>query len=327
MKRVRILIVQLICSQIFINVSVHAMQDKPALSWYEKAGKAGAKVVGALGGVKVGSYLGASADERLIGQEELESDEEELQKEKEELAKEEEEQREEMEELIKEEEELLEEEELDMGDVTISSQSIEDVATRLEKFNKSFETIKLESGDHHPFTEKKIKKMIQKAVIKKIKLGRKVGGLAGALAGYHLGSHAATRALAWRHGVSYRVEKVSHFYDLNVDQYGPLLFAAEKKDKAAIMKEMAAIFSKRFGSNWQQKIMDSFKFEDYLFYLLNKRIKKRSELTDQEMEDIRIIEFGAALEDLYMNTAPSRKNEYIIKSALAMYVFLGFVKR
>ncbi len=123
------------------------------------------------------------------------------------------------------------------------------------------------------------------------------------------------------------MEKISQFYDININQYGAVLSAADERDKEAIKTEMDTVLAQQFGSHWRQKIADCFKFDNYLFYLLNKRQKKNAEFTDQEKEDIRLIELGAALEDLYVCTTPSKENKRIIKSALALYEFLDLVHR
>ncbi len=341
MKKLFIVMMYFVLSlSLFVIIPLHAIQDKPALSWYEKAGKVGAKVVGAVGGGKVGAYLGSSLDQRLIeGYEDLDDEEKELQKEREELAQEEEELAQEKADLEEEWKEI--EKEMGTGEELGTSESKQEEAVppspppavdfsafeRIDEALKlqSFESPELELEDK--FTEEKIIQMLKQGAIGAIKPARKAGMLGGALAGYHLGAHAATRALAWRHGVSYRVEKISQFYDINTNQYGALLSAADKRDKEAIMKEMDTVFAQRFGPHWRQKIADCFKFDNYLFYLLNKRQKKNAEFTDQEKEDIRLIELGAALEDLYVGTTSSKENKRIIKSALAMYEFLDLVHR
>ncbi len=148
-----------------------------------------------------------------------------------------------------------------------------------------------------------------------------IPALSGAVIGYHKGRNLSTYILAKRHKVDYHVEEVSQYYDINVNQYRPILIAAQNKDEAHLKDAVIQVFGERFGADWQRLLYDGFtKYGNYLHYLFRENPAKLS-LQDANLR--RMIEIGAALENIYFNKQPSFRN--VIKEAAQLYGFLDFL--
>ncbi len=118
--------------------------------------------------------------------------------------------------------------------------------------------------------------------------------------GYKLAGAASDYALSRKHGISYRLEKVSQHYNINAAQYAPILSAAERKDIPALQSAIAFIFPQRFGPNWQLRMLSLFnEFQPKSSALLKKRT---SNLSQDESDFIRMCELGAAMSTLLENT-------------------------
>ncbi len=146
-------------------------------------------------------------------------------------------------------------------------------------------------------------------------------GAVGAGAGYMTTGYLGSRLMAWRHGVTYRIEKVTRYFNINIEQYRPLLLAAYEKDRQALRAIMLKIYEERFGPNWQKELKEFLThYIGYAKYLAQKRAKI---LKINEKELIRMVELGAALESIYFDTKYSRKT--MVDEALAIYYFLGVI--
>ena len=146
-------------------------------------------------------------------------------------------------------------------------------------------------------------------------------GAAGAGAGYMTTGYLGNLLMAWRHGVTYSIEKVTRYFNINIEQYRPLFLAAYEKDRQALRAMMLKIYEERFGPNWQKELKEFLThYIGYAKYLAQKRPKT---LKISEKELIRMVELGAALESIYFDTKYSRKT--IVDEALAIYHFLGVI--
>ncbi|TET34099.1 hypothetical protein E3J61_03190 [Candidatus Dependentiae bacterium] len=146
-------------------------------------------------------------------------------------------------------------------------------------------------------------------------------GAAGGYTGYASVGYLGDRLIAWRHGVVYRIEKVARYFNINIEQYKPILIAAYEKDFQVLHAAMLTIYEQRFGPNWQADLKEFLnRYLGYAQYLVKKRPRA---LKKNEKELMRMIEIGAALENIYFNKQPSLKN--VIKEAARMYSFLGFL--
>ncbi len=142
----------------------------------------------------------------------------------------------------------------------------------------------------------------------------------GSIATYNIAGNLVNRLFAWRHGVSYAVEKVVRFYDINIEQYWVLFDAAAKKDADGLHRAIQDVYERRFGVDWQSRLREFLvDYKDFATYLSG---AKKASLSKKECDLIRMIEIGAALENIYFGRAPSRKTS--VEAACKIYPFLGF---
>jgi len=155
--------------------------------------------------------------------------------------------------------------------------------------------------------------------------GLRTGALgvgAGAVVGYQGVKPLTIFALAKIHGVSYRTEVISQYYDINVGQYYSILVAAKKQDSEKLLKAINVIYTKRFGEDWQEQLKKSFK---------KYRRRARSFVKESSFEHggdvkdfVRMVELGAAMANLYFETNPNKA--HTVTSAIEMYQELGLLK-
>ncbi len=141
-------------------------------------------------------------------------------------------------------------------------------------------------------------------------------------AGYKGAEWAAVRALAKLHGVSSRIEAVSQFYNINAPLYRALLGAAELKDLEQILSAINELYAQRFGGNWQERLQKLFK----KYRRKGKRLVEKGSfsLEGDERDFVRMVELGAAMENLYADTQPKKKAT--IGFAKELYEDLGLLK-
>jgi len=155
--------------------------------------------------------------------------------------------------------------------------------------------------------------------------GFKMGALGvgmGAVVGYQGVRPLPIFALAKKHGVSYRIEVISQYYDINVGQYYSILVAAKKQDSEKLLKAINVIYTKRFGEDWQEQLKKSFKK-----YRRRARsfVKESSFEHGEAVKDfVRMVELGAAMANLYFGTNPNKA--HTVNSAIEMYQELGLLK-
>lgn len=152
--------------------------------------------------------------------------------------------------------------------------------------------------------------------------GSLVGIGLGGVAGYRGAGSAAIYALAKLHGVSYRVEAISQYYNINIPQYWQILAVASLQNPDELIQAIDDVFPLRFGSDWNKRL-------EQLFKKYGKRAEsllKHSTLTRKkdERDFIRMIELGAAMANLYYGTKPNPKNTFA--SAKQLYEELGLLK-
>ncbi len=144
----------------------------------------------------------------------------------------------------------------------------------------------------------------------------------GGYAGYRGAEAAAIYALAKLHGVSYRVEAVSQYYDINFSQYGQMLLEAEQEDADVLIQAISTSYTLRFGSDWHKRLVHLFKKYDKRAEQLMKLGRR---VRNKEIRDfLRMMKLGAAMADLYYGTNPSRKNT--VDSATLLYKDLGLLQ-
>ena len=146
----------------------------------------------------------------------------------------------------------------------------------------------------------------------------------GAIAGYKAMDFFATQIFAYQHEVGRAIQKISLFYNINIEQYRSILQAATKvkidKNYAELCDALRVLYSQRFGADWQGKLEDFFThYREYAIYLSG---LKAVVLDKQERELLRMIEIGAALESLCFGTKASRKT--MVQQAVKLYQLLGF---
>ena len=154
-------------------------------------------------------------------------------------------------------------------------------------------------------------------------VGSMVGTPVGMYLGYKAGGFVALHGLAKYHGVSYKEELVSQFYDINLSQYGSLLDAAVSKANFDYLNELVnEIYTQRFGADWKSRLVDLYgKYKDNQA-LFSKSFFSKSKSQD-EKDFVRMMELGAAMANLYFKTNPQVKT--IVKNATAMYQKLGLL--
>ena len=147
-------------------------------------------------------------------------------------------------------------------------------------------------------------------------------GAGGAYFGYKGGNSLAILALAKFHGVSYRVEAISQYYNINAGQYKSILTAAATQDPEALLQAINGLYEQRFGENWKERLEKLFKKYRKRARILAKEssFNKKGNLKDF----LRMVELGAAMANLYFKTNPNP--EYTINSAIELYQELGLLK-
>ncbi len=145
---------------------------------------------------------------------------------------------------------------------------------------------------------------------------------AGGYAGHKGLGSAAIYALAKLHGVSYRIEAISQYYNINLSQYVQILTVASLGNPDALIQAIGEVFPLRFGSDWNKRL-------ERLFQKYSKRaeslIKPTTVIRKKDERDfIRMIELGAAMANLYYGTNPDPKNT--VDSATQLYKELGLLK-
>lgn len=147
-------------------------------------------------------------------------------------------------------------------------------------------------------------------------------GAGGAYFGYKGGNSLAILALAKFHGVNYRVEAISQYYNINAGQYKSILTAAATQDPEALLQAINGLYEQRFGENWKERLEKLFKKYRKRARILAKEssFNKKGNLKDF----LRMVELGAAMANLYFKTNPNP--EYTINSAIELYQELGLLK-
>ncbi|HLE76440.1 MAG TPA: hypothetical protein VI521_01565 [Candidatus Babeliales bacterium] len=147
-------------------------------------------------------------------------------------------------------------------------------------------------------------------------------GAGGAYFGYKGGKSLAILALAKFHGVTYRVEAISQYYNINAGQYKSILTAAATQDPEALLQAINGLYEQRFGENWKERLEKLFKKYRKRARILAKEssFNKKGNLKDF----LRMVELGAAMANLYFKTNPNP--EYTINSAIELYQELGLLK-
>ncbi len=147
------------------------------------------------------------------------------------------------------------------------------------------------------------------------------GVAAGGYAGYKAGESAAIAALARLHGVSYRVESISQYYNINVPQYKKLLLAAQSKNMNNLLPAIETVYTQRFGSDWKDRLPMLIKKYSRNAQDLFKR--GSFNLNGAQKEFARMVELGAAMANLFYSTNPNSKKAY--DSAVKLYKELGLL--
>lgn len=144
----------------------------------------------------------------------------------------------------------------------------------------------------------------------------------GAFIGYKTVKPAITYALAKYHGVSYRTELVSQYYNVNIAQYRPILTASEKGDSEMLIEAIKHIFPQRFGDEWEKRLLRLFK----KYGNRSSRLIEKSSFSEEAgLKDyLRFVELGAAMSNLYFETNPNLKQRFSL--AKKLYQALGFLK-
>jgi hypothetical protein len=159
------------------------------------------------------------------------------------------------------------------------------------------------------------------------------GGLAGlktgtlgtgiaAVIGYQGVKPLTIFALAKMHGVSYRTEVISQYYDINVGQYYSILVAAANQKPEKLLQAINTVYIERFGEDWQEQLKKLFKKYRRRARIL---VKESSFEHGGDVKDfVRMIELGAAMANLYFETNPNKA--HTANSAIEMYQELGLLK-
>lgn len=144
----------------------------------------------------------------------------------------------------------------------------------------------------------------------------------GGYAGYKGAGSAVIYALAKLHGVSYRVELVSQYYNINVSQYRQILTMASLQNPDALIEAIDEVYPTRFGSDWNKRLEQLFKRYGNRAETL---VKHGTFTRKKNVRDfVRMIELGAAMANLYYGTKPNPKNT--VDSATKFYKELGLLK-
>lgn len=154
-----------------------------------------------------------------------------------------------------------------------------------------------------------------------VALSRAGGAIVGTVSGFKLSRPAFIYAMARRHAVSYKVEQISQFYNINLGQYGLLLIAAEKKNPSGIKAAIANIFPQRFGPDWKEQLVRWFDIYAKSWTLLNWKLFGK---TQDEKDFIRMVELGAAMANIYFDSKPNKKT--MLSNAIKFYKELDFLE-
>ncbi len=142
---------------------------------------------------------------------------------------------------------------------------------------------------------------------------------AGFTGGYTAMDALATQLFARQNGVSYSVQKIALFYDINVEQYRAVLERAQTKNSTALCDALSVLLAQHCGANWQKELSEFLThYRDFAAYLIG---LKRSSLNERELLMLRMIEIGAALENLYFGSKPSKKQ--MVAQAAKLYQQIG----
>ncbi len=150
------------------------------------------------------------------------------------------------------------------------------------------------------------------------------GGLSGAYVVWKGSKKFSTFAIATFHRVSCRAERISQYYNINVSQYRPIFVsvASEQGNAYALKKAVCEVFPKRFGENWQERLVSLFEtYGDKARRVLNYSFFRKN---DDMREFIRMIELGAAMANLHYGTNPDPKNT--VNSAISLYKELDLIQ-
>lgn len=143
--------------------------------------------------------------------------------------------------------------------------------------------------------------------------------VAGFTGGYTAMDMLAIKLFARQNGVSYSVQKIALFYDLNVEQYRAVLERAQVKNSTELRDALSVLLAKHCGANWQKELSEFLMhYRDFATYLVG---LKRSSLNERELLMLRMIEIGAALENLYFGSKPSKKQ--MVAQAAKLYQQIG----
>ena len=190
------------------------------------------------------------------------------------------------------------------------------------------------------FTEKKIGiiqgYLNQTNYVPGVSAGTYMGLAAGTVLGRKGAKNAALFILAKRHNVSIPIERISIEYDVNIEQYRPLLEAAERKNAEQLRAVIQEIFPKRFGKNWERYFNLLGSYPNQLrtkMYLDPEFIAKidfrygslNPQIAAWFAAAIRILRLGAAMAHLYEGTQQGFIDTTWIPKALSLYQMLGFI--
>ena len=199
------------------------------------------------------------------------------------------------------------------------------------KLGKEKYSLTGESAGYEPIELSKIGEEVGKEAARRAQAALMyTPAIGGALAGYYVGGKlgqkgaqsAVIQALALLHGVSYRVESISQYYNINVSQYRRILIAASLHNPDALIQATDELFPLRFGADWNKRI-------ERLFKKYRKRaeilLKPTTVTRKKDIRDfVRMVELGAAMANLYYGTKPDPKNT--VDSAIQLYKELGLLK-
>ncbi len=175
--------------------------------------------------------------------------------------------------------------------------------------------VSLSFAAHPIFSE-----VLEEAKAKGEDTGSSVGVLPGILAGYYGAESAAMYALAKLHGVSYRMELISQYYNVNLSQYGQLLKVASLHNPDALIQAIDELFTLRFEADWKKRLEQLFNENSFGWGGIVTKSKNFRDFS-------RMRDLGAAMAHLYYGTKPNLifKN-YPVELATKLYKELGLLK-
>jgi len=162
-----------------------------------------------------------------------------------------------------------------------------------------------------------------------IAIGTIAGISTGGYTGFTAAQSAAIYFLAKLHGVSYRMELISQYYNINLSQYGRLLTAASQKKTDELIKAIDEAYSLRFGTDWKKRLNQLLKQHGgqasfYVEYPGLSRMGMSAKEKSDVRDFVRMLELGAAMANLYYGTKPNPKNT--VDSAIKLYKELELLK-